>query len=506
LNSRKSFEEFYKSFGFIEYPFSKYTSENEVDKVKELFIEPLDYSPIKENFGNDTTMIIIGDRGTGKTAVLYDLLRRINDEKNIVCIIEDFSRLNDIPKNIEFYELLIRRLAYEVFTKLIDRTEKIKLLNKEEKLLLSYILSTFVDNLTQRNLKEKIQKIQISKAKRVGLKIYNYLRLTLNYGATAATNFANDVLKSHFSYLPPLEESKVKEIFPELCQELDTDFKADEVSYNLLNRFIDVIYKMEYEKVTFMIDKIDEDSRCDSDAGWISDFIKPLLTDNKLLLNEKMQTVVFMWAIPFNFLRSTIRTQKHYCPNLKWRNDDLVNALNRRISVFTNRTIKSYKELFAEDITDEDYNIIFKLANSNPRDLWHIFNRLFEVQYEIDSSRSKITKEVIKPGIIRFVQKFNFYEYYPKKKNAKANSMHIYAYIGHLLKLSDKEFTKNQLSDSAGTGGRTSSYTDSMESIGLIARTDKKINNGVVYEIMDPKVVFAIENSLEISGYKTTAS
>ena len=46
----------------------------------------------------------------------------------------------------------------------------------------------------------------------------------------------------------------------------------------------------------------------------------------------------------------------------------------------------------------------------------------------------------IKDGIDAFVAGFNFYEYYPRKSNARANSMDIYSYIKHLLKLKNMEF------------------------------------------------------------------
>lgn len=46
----KEFGEFYKDFGLQSYPFDSYTTENELDKIKELFIEPMDYSFIKETF------------------------------------------------------------------------------------------------------------------------------------------------------------------------------------------------------------------------------------------------------------------------------------------------------------------------------------------------------------------------------------------------------------------------------------------------------------------------
>ena len=95
--------------------------------------------------------------------------------------------------------------------------------------------------------------------------------------------------------------------------------------------------------------------------------------------------------------------------------------------------------------------------------------------------------------------KFNFYEYYPKKARAKANTMDIYSYIKYLLKLSGPTFIKNQLNEAANIGSSIHNYVVGMESIGLVTNTNEKYNGGVIYRISDPKVVYAIENRLDIS-------
>jgi Cdc6-like AAA superfamily ATPase len=74
-----SFQDFYKNMGFMEYPFAIFTSESEQARQKELFFDTSLYSPIVENFLSGNTIILSGDRGTGKTAILYDLVRRLQN-------------------------------------------------------------------------------------------------------------------------------------------------------------------------------------------------------------------------------------------------------------------------------------------------------------------------------------------------------------------------------------------------------------------------------------------
>src|SRR5690606_9296119 len=108
-----------------------------------------------------------------------------------------------------------------------------------------------------------------------------------------------------------------------------------------------------------------------------------------------------------------------------------------------------------------------------------------------------ITDEAVKLAIDRFVREFNYYEYYPRKSNARANTMDVYKYIKHLQKLDDSKFTKDKLNTIAGTGSSTNNYVVAMENMGLIRNTNEKAQGGaVVYEIADPKVRYAMRNGL----------
>jgi len=97
------------------------------------------------------------------------------------------------------------------------------------------------------------------------------------------------------------------------------------------------------------------------------------------------------------------------------------------------------------------------------------------------------------------VTDFNYYEYYPRKSGARANTMDVYSYIKHLTKLDSAKFTKDRLNEKAGTGSSTNNYVIAMENMGLIRKTSEKSQGGaVIYEIRDPKICFAMENDIAI--------
>ena len=111
-----------------------------------------------------------------------------------------------------------------------------------------------------------------------------------------------------------------------------------------------------------------------------------------------------------------------------------------------------------------------------------------------------ISRRALIDGLHNFVENFQFYEYYPRKKNAQKNTNDIYSYINYLLKLPKvNEFTNGELRDAASTGGSTTNYITGMMNIGLVKKTDKKRAGGaVIYQISDPKVSYAIFHEIDI--------
>ncbi|HEY4109437.1 P-loop ATPase, Sll1717 family [Puia sp.] len=493
-----SFEEFIKQIGLEEYPFSTFTTENELGKEETLFIKPNDYSPIVQSFNQQNTIILIGDRGTGKTAILLDFERKLTPNNSLFCSIDNFVALPISFKPIDFYKFLLSNLSITLFQKLSDEVNRINKLKKEEKVLLSYLLKNFVPLVSKRLLKEKIEKIQVPWYKRALRRIFNRGRGVLNYSASIGVKFIDEYIAQHFKGMPTLgESSELKNFFPELPLTIDVEFNDVEIGYQLLNDTLGVITKLGYSRIVVIMDKIDEDSRLENNGEAIADFIVPLLTDNKLLLNKKLQLIVSMWSTPFNYLLEHVRTQKHYCPKLNWTHDDLAKALNKRLNIFSNGKVKDYRMLFEEQFATQDFTTLLDLANSNPRDLWHLFDKLLRCQYKINPEMNVIEVKSFKPGIEDFVTGFNYFEYYPRKQNAKSNSMDFYSYTAHLLKLDREVFTRNQLNEKAGTGSSTQNYVIGMESIGLVEKVGQE-SGGTTYRIKDPKVIYALKNNIKV--------
>ena len=488
-----TFEEYYKSFGLDEYPFLIFSSEQE--KKEGLFIKPKNYSLLVNAFSSGITAIVVGNRGSGKTKIIEDLHKNVNDN-TIVCVIENYENVSAMNNIADFYALFLESITNVLLPKLIPQKSMIKNLSKDDKILLSYLISRFGNSISEKQLAAQIENIQLSWQQKIVNKFSKPITAVLNYFATATANFGNQVLKDNFGrYLPEISADNLKTIFPDIKFESDTKFLEIKISYDFLTRVLEMIKTMGFEKPIIFLDKLDEDIRLENDSDEIRKFIMSILLDNKLLFNPNLQLVFSIWSIPFENLRSQFRKQKNYVYDIDWTFQDLESVLNKRLEVYSNKKIKSYKDLFCDDVTDIEIQKVFELCNSNPRDLWHIFKWMFDRQYTTNCN-DKISKEAIKDGLKKFVTEFDFYEYYPRRKGARKNTNDIYSYMQHLLKLTQHDFTASELEKKASTGGSTQNYITGMCNLGVTRKTSTKRNGSVVYEICDPKVIYAIDNEL----------
>jgi len=492
-------KEFYAQFHFKSDPFSSFTTENENEMFTQIFTSPSEYETILDNFSQKNSIILTGDRGTGKTALIKDFTLKVDSKKAILVQIIDYSKLKMEYEASDFYSFIINQITVSLFVSLTTETKRIKKLEYEQKLLLSYLLKNFVPVISQGYLRDKIKSIQNSKLKLFYKKIENFIRDIFNYGGTVSSTLIDDLIAKHFTGIPPLTESvKIKDYFPELPISLEDDFCDQEVSYSLIIRIINLVKSLGYDNVIVVFDRVDEDSRFENDAELISSYIKNILTDNKILLEDGIQIVFSTWKTAFNFIKHDIRTQKHYCPSLTWTETDLQRVINTRLSAYSDGKVTDLNWLFDQDVSEQEIQQVLYLSNSNPRNLWHIFSKIFKNQYNINPNSSKIQKEVIKKSLIEFVVDFNYYEYYPKKTNARSNSMDIYSYIELLLELDDVIFSKKNFKNKAKVAMSTAqNYISNMEKIGLVILHS---NNGdsSKYKIKDPKIIFALENNLKI--------
>ncbi len=489
------FQQYYRRLGLQAYPFTTFTTEHEARHAEELFVPMTEYGPIQESFRSGQNMIVLGERGVGKTAVLEEFQRRVPAAR-VHCTINSFLEIPVEAKRSDFHKLILKHLLLAFAGHLHAHPMVALRLRKADRILLSYLIYFYSDQLTLESMKEAISKIQVPAWKRLAAGMFNRARLPLNYAGTVLENALKRYIAQTFGAAPFVEETQIREYFPEIKISPQTEFTRDVDSFHLVRTLSEAIQRATGSKPVAIFDKLDEDPRLENDAEIISGFLLPVLGDNNLLSCASLQTVLFVWKTPYRYIESKVRSQKFFCPTIRWDRDTLKQVLNRRIGVFSGGRLTDYRRMFANpDGPDVDELIV--LANGVPRDLWHLLNKVFEEQLRGNPRSRTLTDAAIGTAKTRFVTEFNYYEYYPRKANARRDTMDIYSYYAHLRKVGSEDFSKSRFSELAGTGSSTTNYLVGMERIGLIEKIRQE-RGDLIFRIRDSKIVYAINHGLDL--------
>jgi hypothetical protein len=496
------FDGFSKSLGFDTYPFSVFTAEEEKDLLSDSFVKPMAFSPAAQAAKAGTNIFLYGERGTGKTALLYRLMLECGPAATIIEV-SDFSSVPTAPVQADVYKFYVSSLATAIFAWMLAKKGIFGSpfnLDRDERLLLSYLLKEHTTPLSRQTLQEEIKKIQHGRVKRSLVWLFNAGRGVLNRTIGVGVDAVSDFISKSFN-LPGLGEatSGPKDYLHRLELAVDDKFDAAKANLALLKKTLALCQKIQMGRVVLVFDRIDEDSRLKNDAGLVADFVRPFLTENEVFYQKDLQFIFSLWSMSYQKVKPDFRANKFCVESVSWKPKDLLEVLGKRIQVHSALKLRGYKDLLLKDDLEYFYDRVLPLANVNPRDFWQLMNRIVREQFSEDDSSAVMSRSAMEKGVREFVEKFSYYEYYPRKRDAKANTMDVYSHIAHLSKLSSPKFTNSGLSDAAGTGSSTTNYITGMEAMGLIRRCEEKGPNGAtLYEIRDPKVTYAVENKIDI--------
>jgi len=104
------FSDFTLGLGLDRYPFSVFTAEEEKDFLRIAFVRPVAYSPAIQAAKEGKNIFIYGERGTGKTALIFELVSE-RSKTATVAQISNFSALPIVPKLSDIYALYISTLT-----------------------------------------------------------------------------------------------------------------------------------------------------------------------------------------------------------------------------------------------------------------------------------------------------------------------------------------------------------------------------------------------------------
>lgn len=152
------------NLGFSKNPFSKRSSEQELDFINEIFYEPNYYDTLKRDLISGDTSFIIGQRGHGKTSVINKLYDDLNKIPKV--FIFKVDRFEDIPiddNEKSFLLLLIKQLVHNLVVTLVAKKDAVKRLSAYQKDDLAFFVTAFfrpISNSEYVDAYDKIKKVK----------------------------------------------------------------------------------------------------------------------------------------------------------------------------------------------------------------------------------------------------------------------------------------------------------------------------------------------------------
>lgn len=480
--------------GFTKNPFSTYSAEEEITFLSNVYVKPKFFNTIKSDLLNGHTRFILGARGIGKTALLLQLKDALEHENVFTLIIDNFDGVNAINNSIDFISLIIREIVTQ-FCILSTRNPKlIKKLSTPQKEKLSYILTGFFKPLTDNEYTKYLSKIDAHKSSNTLKKIFNkLLNKPINVVISGGLSIISDAIRQSLG-LPTVDSTFYKNYIPNLEIKEDKPM-SDNFDYKSLKLILEDLTKIVtisgYKRVVIFFDKIDEYISLGNNLISVANFLKDILKDTTVLMNNNYSLVFSIWnAIRQDLANTGVRFDKIKPIDITWNSEDLKNILKKRVQYFSN----SKKKLGNIIPQDSDMDSIIELSNSSPRFLLRLLSYIYDYQDNLDNTSKELTTKAISVGEESYCRNFDFYAMYPTKKGTKED---VVTNVNRLLKIGKRTIGTKDFANSFKISTQTAiSYIKIVQGYSLIKELPETTNGAKLYEITDPVIKYLLSNNI----------
>jgi hypothetical protein len=490
-------KELYKSLGFNENPFSRYSAEEEKEYLSKIYFKPKYFGSIYTDVKGGNSRFIVGSRGSGKTALILRLKEEL-DKNNVFTIL--FDEYEDIPesKNEKVFIIrVIESIITDYCVAISQYPRLLKKLNTYEKEKLAFFIENFFKSLSRREYENRVNKVSDYKSKNFFKNIWNKLfNKPINFMISGGVEILSDTISKSFG-LPKVDSG---DFFKNYLPSIETynpasKIKLESLDYKSLkgvfNDLCNIVTKSGYENVCIFFDKIDENRRLEGSIEKIALFVKDIVQDTNLLLNNNFSLVFSIWDEVRSELNSNgVRFDKIKPIEVSWMEEDIQQILNKRLLHFSNNQVRS------DNIIDDlsDIKRITQLANKSPRDLIHVLSSIYNEQDLADNNSNSLTSPNIRKGMLTFCKNYDFYSLFPTKRGTKGD---VIRNINRLLRVGKAVIKTNDFVNTFKVRTQTAnSYIKIVQDFGFVERLTEMDGNAPLYGIKDPKIKHLIERGV----------
>jgi hypothetical protein len=486
-------KELYQSLGFKTNLFSKFSAEEETAYLDKVYVTPKYFNSLYTNLKDASSRFIIGSRGSGKTALIIQLKNSLDNSNVFTFLIDNFETI-PIKDNEKYFLLEIIQGIVSDFSLVVSKNPNLlKKLDGYDKEKLSFFVQEFFKTLSKREYLSRNNTVKRFKTKNSLINIYNeILNKPINYLVSGGVELASDMISKSLK-LPSLgQQDFYKNYLPEIKKNTpEKKSTINDFDYNSLKGILidlcKIIKKIGFVNVVILLDKIDENRNLKGSINDVCTFIEEILKDTNLLMQNDFSIVFSIWDEVRNVLASKgVRFDKFRPIDVSWTNDEISEIINRRIKYFSDNPKKIEDYL----VDANEKNKIIELANASPRDLFHLLSTIYDEQSLIDSGATYFSREAINKGKLKFCRDYEYYALFPSNRNSKED---VFRNINRLLKTGKTTLRANDIAAALKVAaGTANSYIKIMSDFNFIKMTDEQY----VYELIDPKIAFLIENNI----------
>ena len=153
-----------KNLGFLRNPFSKKSSEQELEFLDQIFYEPNYYNTLLNDLTNGDSRFIIGQRGHGKSSIINKLQEDLEKSDNLTIKIDRFDEIPITKNENALILLIIKSLTTKVSIFLNKNTDCVKKLDNIKKEKLALFTRMFFETLSKteyENIYNNIHKVKV---------------------------------------------------------------------------------------------------------------------------------------------------------------------------------------------------------------------------------------------------------------------------------------------------------------------------------------------------------
>ena len=490
--------ELYESMGFISNPFSRFSAEEELEYLPSIFIKPRYFDVLSDDLLSGNSRFIVGDRGSGKSALMYSLKEKLKQKHSFTLIIDSYHAIPIHDNGTQLLKLIIENLITDFSLILMIDRKKTKCLSKNNKEILSMLISAFYKPLNFNEIERRIDRLTNYKKWNVLKRIVNKLfNKTFNTVLSGTAELISDVIAKSLGLPKTNNDRFYREYIPDFKETTINDFSRLNIEtlnyYNstrILIALRDIILETGYTNITIFFDKIDEFTQLEGKITKISDFLIDIATDTSLLQLDKMSFVFVIWSRVKNQLSfRNVRFDKFKPIDVNWTSEDMELILDQRVKFFS--TGKKVPKNVFDSIS---LGTIINLSNGSPRDLLTLISYIYDEQSIQNPSVTSFSKHAIESGTQLFVIKYDYNSYYGSSDIANS----VKTAINRILQVGKPSFLLRDIAEVfKRSQASASNYSRNMKEYGLIKENESSTEQAKEYYVVDPKIKFLIMNGVK---------